>query len=50
MVLNLRPINVMSDDPNEFEQLKSAHPSIGHGLDVLASFLQDQTHDVNEQL
>ena len=46
-VLNSRPISVMSDDPNEVEPLTPAHLSIGHRLDVLPSFLLDQTHDVD---
>ena len=37
----------MSDDPNEVEPLTPAHLSIGHRLDVLPSFLLDQTHDVD---
>ena len=46
-VQNSRPIDVMSDDPNEVEPLTPAHLSIGHGLDVLPSFLVDQAHDVD---
>ena len=46
-VLNSCPISVMSDDPNEVEPLTPAHLSIGHRLDVLPSFLLDQTHDVD---
>ena len=36
----------MSDDANQVEPLTPAHLSIGHGLDVLPSFLLDQAHDV----
>ena len=46
-VLNSPPISVMSDDPNEVEPLTPAHLSIGHRVDVLPSFLLDQTHDVD---
>ena len=44
-VLTSRPINVMSDDPNEVDSLTAAHLSIGQGIEVLSSFLLDQAND-----